>query len=184
MGSIGKKKSLGYKIPSEPFMLNDPKAITSRAKEEGFLDPNGKLDIKEFIIKNYPEIDLILKPLDSNVSGELICKNGKWTMIVNTKHPLTRQRFTMSHELGHYVSHRQKCTMFTDSLFYRKNEKKDPIEYQADKFAAEILMPEEYVKNAIINKGVLNVDNLAALFGVSGQAMLFRLKDLNYTVNE
>lgn len=184
MGSIGKKKSLGYKIPSEPFMLNDPRAITSRAKEEGFLDPNGKLDIKEFIIKNYPEIDLILKPLDSNVSGELICKNGKWTMKVNTKHPLTRQRFTMSHELGHYVSHRQKCAMFTDSLFYRKNEKKDPIEYQADKFAAEILMPEEYVKNAIINKGVLNVDNLAALFGVSGQAMLFRLKDLNYTVNE
>ena len=184
MGSIGKKKSLGNNIPSEPFMLNDPRAITSRAKAESLLDPNGKLDIKEFIIKNYPEIDLILEPLDSNVSGELICKAGKWTMKINTKHPLTRQRFTMSHELGHYVSHRQKCAMFTDSLFYRKNEKKDPIEYQADKFAAEILMPEEYVKNAIINKGVLNVDDLAALFGVSGQAMLFRLKDLNYTVNE
>lgn len=183
MGSIGKKKKLGYVIPPEPYMLNDPRAITKKAKEDGLQDSNGKLDIKSFIVKNYPEVQLVMQPLESNISGELICNNGKWSIIINTKHPSTRQRFTMSHELGHYVSHRQKNNKFSDSLFYRKNEKKDSLEYQADKFAAEILMPESFVRSAI-NRGIINVDELADMFGVSGQAMIYRLKDLNYKVNE
>lgn len=183
MGSIGKKRSLGFNIPTEPFMLNDSQAILKKAQEENLLDSRGKLDIESFIKRNYPNIELVMMPLESNVSGELMYHNGKWKMIINTKHPLTRQRFTMSHELGHYVSHRQKSNKFTDSLFYRKNENKDSIEYQADKFAAEILMPEQYVRSEI-KEGILDVDELAEIFGVSGQAMLNRLKDLKYKVNE
>lgn len=179
MGSIGEKGTLGYPIPEEPYMINNAKAVLRKAKEQGLLDANGKLDIKTFIAKNFSSLQLLLKPLESDISGELINNHGIWTMIINTKHPETRQRFTMSHELKHYISHRQESNKFSDSVFYRKNKEKDSLEYQADEFAAEILMPENYVRKAI-DKGTVDVDRLADMFGVSGQAMLNRIKDLGY----
>lgn len=185
MGSIGRKRKLSLEeFPSEPMLLNDPESIYKTAEDEGLVDEYGKIDIESFIRRNYSDIDLVKQVLPSDISGELKKNGSRWIMYVNTKHPETRQRFTMSHELGHYVYHRHDSDKFEDYLFYRKRGGKDSMEYKADEFASKILMPESYLTKAIEVNGIKELDSLAKMFDVSSQAMEIRLKELGYNINE
>ena len=55
------------------------------------------------------------------------------------------------------------------------------MEYKANEFAGELLMPEnnlrEYIKN-----GTRNIGELANIFGVSAAAMKYRIISLGYTL--
>jgi len=78
------------------------------------------------------------------------------------RHPLKRGRyhFTLAHEAGHWRLHRQlylrrldQPSLFSDpealpDYVCRSSEKKKPVEAQADRFAANLLMPRELVKHA------------------------------------
>ncbi len=71
-----------------------------------------------------------------------------------------RYHFTLAHEAGHWRLHRHLFLDRVDqpSLFLdqepkpdyvcRSSEKKKPVEWQADQFAANLLMPRELVKRA------------------------------------
>jgi len=105
-------------------------------------------------------------------------KNGKWIMTINSLHHPHRQRFTIAHELGHYIKHTILKENFVDTTFFR-NEESNPMEHEANKFAAELLMPkapfEAYIKN--ISK---QVEDLAKHFQVSSMAIRIRAKQLGY----
>ncbi len=90
-------------------------------------------------------------PLDPDISGELIkSSDGKYEINVNSTDSQTRQRFTIAHELGHFIYHRElvgdgidddKAYRSTDTGRYH-NKKIGPIEEtEANKFAAGLLMP-------------------------------------------
>jgi hypothetical protein len=78
------------------------------------------------------------------------------------RHPAKRGRyhFTLAHEAGHWRLHQHLFLRRMDqpSLFpdqeqkpdyvCRSSEKKKPVEWQADQFAANLLMPRELVKKA------------------------------------
>lgn len=69
-----------------------------------------------------------------------------------------RDRFTLCHELGHYLLHRAK------NISYMRSDRElkkfmDP-EWQANTFAAELLVPEEVAKN-------FSVPEIARICGVS-----------------
>ena len=57
---------------------------------------------------------------------------------------------------------------------------KDPVEFSANRFAAAILMPEELVEKAIQER--TSVSDMARSFGVSEEAMGYRLQNLGYKV--
>jgi len=67
-----------------------------------------------------------------------------------------RYRFTVAHEVGHWVLHRHqlmesRCTPLLDgksepSIVCRDTAQKPPIEWQADCFAGYLLMPEELIR--------------------------------------
>lgn len=68
-----------------------------------------------------------------------------------------RYRFTLAHEIGHWQLHRDALskTQQADlpggmrerpSVVCRSSEAKAPIEWQADRFAADLLMPERMVR--------------------------------------
>jgi hypothetical protein len=71
-----------------------------------------------------------------------------------------RYCFTLSHELGHWILHRPQMeaervapTLFGESanvpaFVCRTSEKKAPAEWQADQFAARLLMPTRLVRDA------------------------------------
>lgn len=92
-----------------------------------------------------------------------------------------KKRFIIAHELGHYELHRQQVPTITctDKAF-REWSYRNPIETEANYFAAEILMPEEIFKKSI-NGRELKPDLLQALckeFNMSLTATAIRFATL------
>lgn len=116
---------------------------------------------------------------------------------VNPSEGEQRQRFTKAHELGHLVHDiAPKIDNISEGeKFVEKLNRDGAVNFQerrANKFAAQLLMPLDLVKNEV-NKLVEQVKRegrtatvdeaitkLSAIFNVSTQAMGFRLKDLGY----
>lgn len=130
---------------------------------------------------------LSYEPFDGNVSGMLYREGDQVIIGVNTLHPEVRQRFTVAHELGHWKLHPGK-RVFLDHLVRVdfRDGRSGREEMQANGFAAELLMPREMIMREIAHQGVPGnpigvdhlVEELAAVFQVSGQAMEYRLTNL------
>lgn len=86
-----------------------------------------------------------------------------------------RTRFTIAHELAHVMlGHvREGRAPKRDKSFNNYN---DPDEIAANAFAANLLMPEDLVRD--LYGSARNVQDLAEAFGVSSVAMTYRLKNL------
>lgn len=183
MGTRGKR----YKkvnVFEEPTLLSDVNNIKELATEKEMY--NGEaLDIEQLIQEiSHREEDapiLIKKvPMDNYLSGSLSYKDGVWIMTVNSKQHPKRQRFTLAHELAHYILHKEKNTEFQDSTFFRGNNM-DSLEYMANDFAAALLMPDDKV-NELIKNGIRNIGKLAEKFDVSAAAMKYKVEKLGYKV--
>lgn len=85
------------------------------------------------------------KKLDDDLAGCFVSENGASAIIINENDIEQRQRFTISHELGHFISY--KLQEKTGSVFDERSKLAflgtDPEEIFANKFAAELLMPIE-----------------------------------------
>ncbi len=125
--------------------------------------------------------------LPEEISG-LIERNsaGNFRIAVNSKEWYFRQRFTMAHELGHFLLHRSILQDGTaDSVAYRAvptngiyNSHIGPAqEAQANAFAAEILMPLHLVKGAM-EKANGNKKEAAVILKTSEPALQIRLDAL------
>jgi len=120
--------------------------------------------------------------LPASVSGALIKEAGKDPIIAlhHTDHS-NRKRFTCAHELGHYVS---RIESNDESVEYEYVDLRgpsaangtDPEEVFANKFAANLLMPEKIIRN--LSKSGKSHFDIAMFFGVSTEALKHRLKGL------
>ncbi len=133
-------------------------------------------------------LKILYKPLDNSISGVLATTDkGSKYIIVNSNHSPNRQRFSLAHEFAHYLLHRKTAEIFVNSLLFRDEKSStgaDKIEVEANKLAAELLMPEELIRKMVKTKVIDMQDEdeikrLADNFEVSVQAMTFRLKNLN-----
>lgn len=119
--------------------------------------------------------------LGDNIAGQIIRSPGRsrsgFVIYVNgTEHP-NRQRFTIAHEIAHFVLHRDLIEDgVTDDTLYRSPELSSYLEVQANRMAADILMPVRLLKRERAKNG--DARFLAKLFGVSPSAMEIRLKSL------
>lgn len=136
------------------------------------------------------DISGMLVPLPSNARA------ADWAIVVNAAHAPVRQRFTIAHELGHILLHRF-TTPHADGRFrvrFRDEESSKGSlneEIEANQFAAELLMPEQFVRqcaarlnfdladDAADEEAVRRVGQLAKRFEVSVQALSFRLVNLS-----
>jgi Zn-dependent peptidase ImmA (M78 family) len=138
------------------------------------------------------DLQLLEYNLGEETSGVLVVENGKGSIGYNPKDSYVRRRFTVAHELGHYVLHSNSNHLFVDNFFlikFRANNIYTKDEYwqeqEANAFAAALLMPEEFVNKELIDKNISNIDEgdfiekLARKFEVSIPAMSFRLANLN-----
>lgn len=127
-------------------------------------------------------LDVIRSPLPPKISG-LIQPSAKsrsgFEIRVNKYEVPERQRFTVAHELAHFLLHRDSIGAgVVDSILYRSNltSKK---EVEANNLAAEIVMPRKFVAKELERLGGVSVptiaEELAALFKVSAPAMKVRL---------
>lgn len=137
-------------------------------------------------------VNLASSELDNSISGFLYReKNQSVVIAVNDSHPQTRQRFSIAHELGHFILNHQGTFFINRGAINFRNSLsssgEDKLEREANAFAAELLMPEIFlkkdIKNATISLGELErLEELADKYQVSVGAMTFRLTNLGFLI--
>lgn len=136
-------------------------------------------------IADYLGIPVFDWDFPDEISGIFVIENNRMSIGVNQHHPNVRQRFTVAHELGHFIY------QGNESLFLDFNESVIPthfydrthqiLETKANRFAANLLMPRAWVKNDFKNQ--MELSFMARRYKVSEQAMWFRLINLKLVEN-
>ncbi len=127
------------------------------------------------------------EPIVSGESGWIERDGSSYHVVINANEGEQRKRFTAAHELAHYLLHRDlmdhgsRMNRHTDRLFDKATVNqvspfKPHHEAQANRMAAQIVMPAELVREKHA-KG-LTIAQLAEAFQVSNAAMNIRLETL------
>lgn len=134
-----------------------------------------------------------LKP---GLSGFAYQKNGMKFIGVSTADGTERQRFTLAHELGHLFLHKDDAMRYDQGLMMLRNEHSsdgtDIKEIEANRFAAELLMPEEELRRDLAESPSIDfmvdssmtkkyVKKLAEKYQVSPRAMNVRITTLYFS---
>ena len=132
---------------------------------------------------------VVFEQMEDQVSGLLVQKQGTVTIGVNALHQAGRQRFTLAHELGHFKLHPKDPTVYVDDvLVHFRGEglhaPATPAEIEANSFAANLLMPEDFLRRDLAGRVIdvsddVTMRRLATRYGVSQQALTIRLMELD-----
>lgn len=120
--------------------------------------------------------------LPPGISGEIRPMEGdpdRFIIRVNRHEKKERQRFTLAHEIAHYLLHRGLISSgLTDDIMYR-SKLSDRYEVEANRAAAELLMPAAVIRRRVReNGGIVDEElakRLANEFEVSLPAMKIRI---------
>ncbi len=112
-------------------------------------------------------------PVDGGTSG--------YSISVNAFEAYKRRRFTVAHECAHFILHREFIgDELTDDALYRSDKLPTTAEFEANNFAADLLMPRALVSK-MQQAGYTTARTLAELFEVSEKAMEVRLRYLSWS---
>lgn len=167
----------------------------------------GKFGITSFpvkveIIAKKLGISITKEQMGDEVSGFLLFKDSMPIIGVNSLQHPNRQRFTIAHEIGHYIlGHKLNGLVIDDNVnihhgaIFRAHDStaiNKEHELQANVFAAALLMPEEFLKNRLAQLSSIKgmnissergeeraISQLAKDFKVSKMAMAYRVGNLN-----
>ena len=125
-------------------------------------------------------VEVLAATLPPGISGEIRPKaDGRFAIRVNRHDPIRRQRFTIAHEIAHFILHRDQIgSGLKDDVLYRSTLS-DHREAEANRLAANILMPQHLVDELLQNARAQQVEDivnyLADRFEVSEASMKIRL---------
>lgn len=95
-------------------------------------------------------------PFDDSLSGMIAIKGGTVIIGINALHHPNRQRFSIAHEIGHLVLHREALIdrVHVDKSFALHRDElsatgEDRLEIDANAFASELLIPREWLRREI-----------------------------------
>lgn len=129
-----------------------------KRRAEDFCKKNGITEYPVEIVKicNNNGLKVFEEYLQPDVSGLVIVDEEKWEkydsnqfIIVNLAESAVRRRFTIAHELAHFVLHKNDNKLYAHRDMTCAGEPRSSIEQEANYFAANILMPEELVKDKV-----------------------------------
>lgn len=122
-------------------------------------------------------LDVVVAPLPLNISGSIEPRDDSFVIKVNRYEPKARQRFTIAHEIAHFLLHRDRITTgLVDSVLYR-SKLASRLETEANKLAADMIMPKDSIAKELVNIGPTHdrAGRISELFNVSRQAVEIRL---------
>jgi Zn-dependent peptidase ImmA (M78 family) len=166
-----------FEITRENAELEAQKLIDSEWADRG-------LPIDPTFIARAIGVKVFDMDLEQGISGMLKYFEGVNTpaILVNSRDSNSRKRFSVAHELGHFVLNERLSPnreRVANDVYYRDGNSStgtDSVEIFANQFAAELLMPRRFVQLLVSAHKVDLV--LAADFGVSVEAMNHRLDNL------
>jgi Zn-dependent peptidase ImmA (M78 family) len=166
-----------YPISRESAEDEAKSLINSEWAERGLpVDPTyiaKQVGVSVFEVDLAGDIDAILKYYRGGSTPAIF---------VDPSSSLNRKRFSIAHELGHFVLNSRldpKGGILETDTFYRDGNSQtgdDPVEVFANQFAAELLMPSRFVRS-LADQGKTDLV-MAADFGVSLEALRNRLNTL------
>lgn len=126
--------------------------------------------------------------MNNSISGFIEKIGDSYLIAINKDHPNTRQRFTLAHEIGHWMYHRElidrmEDNKLVDTKMYRSDRNfasKIPYSFEraANIFAVDLIMPSDLIHRLIYEEGIENTLELAKILEVSKKALSYRLEDL------
>lgn len=126
---------------------------------------------------------------DSSISGFLYRDGESCIIGVNASQAPVRQRFTIAHEIGHYLLHGSLLHVDRSFVHMRDNRASEGThteEIEANTFAACLLMPQDFLALDVERFPGLDIsgpefEKLARdTYGVSPQALTLRLTNLGF----
>ncbi len=135
----------------------------------------------------YLGIKVELAELGEECSGVLVRNEGRAVIGVNQDHHPNRRRFSIAHEIAHFVLHKGDTYIDKGYLVHFRDRKSGSgtkqEEMAANAFAAALLMPSKWVREAFKQHPFdltedEGLEKLARKFKVSPQAMTYRLMNL------
>lgn len=151
--------------------MNEAKII-AKADEARKLT-NQLFPIDPILIAKAMGLEVFTASLPRDVSGKIFYKEKK--IFIEQTDYITRQVFSVAHELGHYILHNDG-TSHTSLRDTTSSQGIDTKEIEANFFAANLLMPQDEVLRLVGLKFTL--DSMASYFNVSPLAMQYRLEKL------
>ena len=177
--------------------MDDLNAFKAAARILTWLGATGRLTLPidlDLVRQMLPETpfgrgSVIKEPADLtwNASEGALIRNpeneNEWGIFVNPKARPERRRFTIAHELGHFILHRpiQPSFQCDKESVYTGIDTLKQIEREADDFASNLLMPGDLLRERIAGKPIdfHLIGELAKEFGVSLESMSIRI--IKYT---
>ena len=162
-----------------------PRLTTSITKARGIikeLNINSVNDLNLNLIAAYYNILVVQKNLNG-MDGSLLRNNEEAIITVNNSiKEIGKKRFVIAHELGHYFLHpdTRQFDILKEQDIYQWSYKSNPEEFEANTFAAELLMPDSLFEPCITNEepSFQLISNLADQFNTTFTATAIRLVKL------
>lgn len=156
--------------------VSDKERSTIEKHIQQCIDTSSRVNIKklatELGVKEIRE-----ESVEGAASGYMQNKDGKYIIGVEKKDSELRQRFTIAHELAHYLLHRNHICegdSIVDSRIYRSNLTSD-LEVEANRLAADLVMPMNLLRHFASITSSITYNQLSEKLGVSLQALKVRL---------
>jgi len=155
---IDSAKEKAYKVLADNYVTEPPVKVTDVARNYGLLAK--EVDLGDFGYR---------------VAGFIEPKQK--IIYVNKADPPAKQAFTVAHELAHWIMHQKELISEPNkyAVLYRSplgKTQEDPIEVQANAFAAHLLVPTEMLEKY---KKDLSKHSIAKVFGVSDELVGYRI---------
>ena len=140
---------------------------------------DGKLPVDPFAIARSAGVTVEHDPeLEPKELGRFELVDGNARIFTNPNEPVSRLRYVVAHELGHFALEHGK--RFVDTAFQFWPVHYDRAEHQANQFALELLVPDFALNFMIQKRKIMNPVQLEEIFAVSDLAMTLRLKKLKW----
>lgn len=121
-------------------------------------------------------LTILKSTMPGSISGEIRETEGVITIKVNRHDVKERQRFTIAHEIAHFLLHRERLAGgITDDVLYR-SRLSDDLEREANRLAADIIMPASLIQEALIMYGTLKPDDRYKKIAELAQVSLAAIK--------
>lgn len=165
------------KQPSREYLTLSPEV---REAIDGYL---AEYPVKLGAIAVGLGVTVLLSTLPRGTSGQIGQEDGEFVIRINRHEAKHRQRFTLAHELAHFLLHRDQIVAeggWSENILLRAPNQPIQIEYEANRLASDLVLPSPLLAKATSEyKGPMTsevIEDLARRFGVSTAAMEIKLQ--------
>jgi Zn-dependent peptidase ImmA (M78 family) len=165
------------KSPSREYITLAPEV---RQKIDGLLE---EYPVKLGAIAERLGVKVLLSTLPRGTSGQIAQENGRFVIRINRHEAKHRQRFTLAHELAHFLLHSDRIVAeggWSENVLLRAPNQPIQIEYEANRLASDLVIPSHLLAKATADySGPMTsevIEDMAQRFGVSTAAMEIKLQ--------